>query len=77
MPSKQCDHLQILKKERKEENPNVSFIIFFYHAESAINHQQREPVIKMIGAHCTDSSPTSPFNLKGSTLQRFFKYAHN
>lgn len=29
MPSKQCDHLQILKKERKEENPNVSFIIFF------------------------------------------------
>lgn len=25
--------------------------------ESAISHQRREPVIKMIGAYCTDSSP--------------------
>ena len=35
---------------------------YIYHTESAISHQQREPVIKTIEAYCTDSVQlTRPF----------------
>lgn len=34
-------------------------IHYFYYTESAISHQQREPVIKVIEAYCTSESPMS------------------
>lgn len=51
---KQCesnDQLQINKKK--------THLNHFYYTESAISHQQREPVMKMIEAYCTGGSPMS------------------
>lgn len=66
--TKQCENSDQLKMNKKKNTLESS--LFFYHTESAISHQQREPVIKSIEAYCTDSSSMLWINPSRPPLQR-------
>lgn len=57
----QCGNSDQLKINKKKSSSS-SYYYYFYHTESAISHQRREPVIKMIEARCTDGSPKSRYD---------------
>lgn len=67
---KQCEN-----NDQLQINKIKTHLNHFYYTESAISHQQREPVMKMIEAYCTCGSPMSQYNLKRPFISNF-KYSY-